>query len=244
MTPLCLRVLVAEKIIATKAPRHEGFTKVKKIIVYFRRQLFNSALRVKKIRLKILGLSYSQDQSGAYALVLAETDGNRRIPIIIGAVEAQAIAINLEGLKPPRPLTHDLFTTVLSTFNIQITEVFIHSFEEGIFYAEMKLTGEKGNFNIDSRTSDAIALALRCSCPIYTTEEVMNQTGIIIDFEDSEEATMEEATDEHSLYDEFTLDELNEMLDKAVHNEEYEKASVIRDEISKRSDPEQKSTGE
>ncbi len=193
---------------------------------------------MKKIRLKILGLSYSQDQSGAYALVLAETDGNRRIPIIIGAVEAQAIAINLEGLKPPRPLTHDLFTTVLSTYDIQITEVFIHAFEEGIFYAEMKLAGEKGNFNIDSRTSDAIALALRCNCPIYTTEEVMSQTGILIDFEDpAEEETLEDELDEHSVYDEFTLDELNEMLEKAVQDEEYEKASVIRDEISKRGDP-------
>lgn len=193
---------------------------------------------MKKIRLKILGLSYSQDQSGAYALVLAETDGNRRIPIIIGAVEAQAIAINLEGLKPPRPLTHDLFTTVLSTFDIHLTEVFIHAFEEGIFYAEMKLTSEKGNFSIDSRTSDAIALALRCSCPIFTTEEVMSQTGILIDFEDSdEEAAAEDELDEHSVYDEFTVDELNEMLDKAIHDEEYEKASVIRDEISKRSEP-------
>ncbi len=192
---------------------------------------------MKKIRLKILGLSYSQDQSGAYALVLAETDGNRRIPIIIGAVEAQAIAINLEGLKPPRPLTHDLFTTVLSTFEIQLTEVFIHAFEEGIFYAEMKLTSEKGSFSIDSRTSDAIALALRCSCPIYTTEEVMGQTGIIIDFEESEEEpATEDAEDDHSIYDEFTIEELNEMLDKAIHDEEYEKASVIRDEISKRDD--------
>ncbi len=189
---------------------------------------------MKKIRLKILGLSYSQDQSGAYALVLAETDGNRRIPIIIGAVEAQAIAINLEGLKPPRPLTHDLFTTVLSTFDIQITEVFIHSFEEGIFYAEMKITGEKGNFSIDSRTSDAIALALRCNCPIYTTEEVMGQTGIIIDFEEPEDELTSEEEDDHTIYDEFTMDELNEMLDKAIHDEEYEKASVIRDEISKR----------
>ena len=192
-----------------------------------------------------MGLSYSQDQSGAYALVLAETEGNRRIPIIIGAVEAQAIAINLEGLKPPRPLTHDLFTTVLSTFDIQLTEVFIHAFEEGIFYAEMKLTGEKGNFNIDSRTSDAIALALRCSCPIYTTEEVMSQTGILIDFEDSdEEAALEDELDEHSVYDEFSIDELNEMLDKAIHDEEYEKASVIRDEISKRSEPDQPLTEE
>ena len=197
---------------------------------------------MKKIKLKILGLSYSQDQSGAYALVLAETDGNRRIPIIIGAVEAQAIAINLEGLKPPRPLTHDLFTTVLSTFDIQLTEVFIHSFEEGIFYAEMKLTGEKGNFSIDSRTSDAIALALRCNCPIFTTEEVMSQTGVIIDFEDTEEeSAIENELDEHSIYDEFTLDELNEMLDKAIHDEEYEKASVIRDEITKRSDSAQES---
>ena len=192
---------------------------------------------MKKIKLKILGLSYSQDQSGAYALVLAETDGNRRIPIIIGAVEAQAIAINLEGLKPPRPLTHDLFTTVLSTFDLKITEVFIHAFEEGIFYAEMKMTGEKGNFSIDSRTSDAIALALRCGCPIYTTEEVMGQTGIIIDFEDTEEtATIENTQKDHSIYDEFTPDDLNEMLDKAIHDEEYEKASVIRDEITKRGD--------
>ena len=198
---------------------------------------------MKKIRLKILGLSYSQDQSGAYALVLAETDGNRRIPIINGAVEAQAIAINLEGLKPPRPLTHDLFTTVLSTFGIQITEVFIHAFEEGIFYAEMKLAGEKGNFNIDSRTSDAIALALRCNCPIYTTEEVMSQTGILIDFDDkAEEEALEDELDEHSVYDEFTLDELNEMLEKAVQDEEYEKASVIRDEISKRGDPDREIT--
>ncbi len=207
--------------------------------------LFNFASRVKKIRLKILGLSYSQDQSGAYALVLAEMDGNRRIPIIIGAVEAQAIAINLEGLKPPRPLTHDLFTTVLSTFGIQITEVFIHAFEEGIFYAEMKLSGEKGNFNIDSRTSDAIALALRCNCPIYTTEEVMGQTGILIDFNDkAEEEALEDELDEHSVYDEFTLDELNEMLEKAVQDEEYEKASVIRDEISKRGDPDRELTEE
>ncbi len=200
---------------------------------------------MKKIRLKILGLSYSQDQSGAYALVLAETDGNRRIPIIIGAVEAQAIAVNLEGLKPPRPLTHDLFTSVLSTFEIHITEVFIHAFEEGIFYAEMKLTGDKGSFSIDSRTSDAIALALRCNCPIYTTEEVMEKTGILIDFEDTEEDTaIEDELDDHSIYDEFTLDELNEMLDKAIHDEEYEKASVIRDEISKRSDPGQQITEE
>lgn len=200
---------------------------------------------MKKIRLKILGLSYSQDQSGAYALVLAETDGNRRIPIIIGAVEAQAIAINLEGLKPPRPLTHDLFTTVLSTYSIQITEVFIHAFEEGIFYAEMKLSSDKGNFNIDSRTSDAIAMALRCNCPIYTTEEVMGQTGILIDFEDAEEdSALEEELDEHSVYDEYTLDELNELLDKAIHDEEYEKASVIRDEISKREAPGSQETAE
>jgi bifunctional DNase/RNase len=192
---------------------------------------------VKKIRLKILGLSYSQDQSGAYALVLAETDGNRRIPIIIGAVEAQAIAINLEGLKPPRPLTHDLFATVLSTFNIQLAEVFINAFEEGIFYAQMKVSGINGDFSIDSRTSDAIALALRCDCPIYTTEEVIGQTGIIIDFDDKEEeASSPDETEGQSMYDEFTTDELNSMLDQAVQDEEYEKASIIRDELSKRSD--------
>ena len=109
----------------------------------------------------------------------------------------------------------------------------------------MKLTGDKGSFSIDSRTSDAIALALRCGCPIYTTEEVMEKTGILIDFEDTEEDTaIEDELDDHSIYDEFTLDELNEMLDKAIHDEEYEKASVIRDEISKRSDPGQQITEE
>ncbi|MCE1198742.1 MAG: DUF151 domain-containing protein [Marinilabiliales bacterium] len=195
---------------------------------------------MKKIKLKILGLSYSQDQSGAYALVLAEVDGSRRIPIIIGAVEAQAIAINLEGLTPPRPLTHDLFTQVLSTFEITLTEVFIHTFEEGIFYAEMKLTGPTGSFNVDSRTSDAIALALRCNCPIFTTEEVMTQTGILIDIEEEDPETPEalngegEEGDENYL-SEYTLDELNEMLAKAIQEEAYEKAGTIRDEIGKRS---------
>jgi len=199
---------------------------------------------MKKIRLKILGLSYSQDQSGAYALVLAETDGSRRIPIIIGAVEAQAIAINLEGLKPPRPLTHDLFATVLSTFNIKLTEVFINAFEEGIFYAQMKVSGINGDFSIDSRTSDAIALALRCDCPIYTTEEVIGQTGIIIEFDDKEEeAAPLEETEGQSMYDEFTTDELNSMLDQAIQDEEYEKASIIRDELSKRSDQSQHQPG-
>ncbi len=126
-----------------------------------------------KIKLNVLGISYSQTQSGAYALVLTEEHGNRRIPIIIGGFEAQAIAIQLEGLTPPRPLTHDLFLSFATAFNISLIEVDIYRLEEGVFYS--KLVCENGNreITIDARTSDAIALALRFKCPIYTTEEII-----------------------------------------------------------------------
>lgn len=195
---------------------------------------------MKKIKLKILGLSYSQDPNGAYALILSEENGKRRIPIIIGAVEAQAIAIHLENLKPARPLTHDLFVTVLSTFEIVLTEVLIHSFEEGVFYSELKLKQNKKGYIIDSRTSDAIALALRFNCPIYTTEEVISQTGIFLDIEEMsedqfvpEDEKPKENKTEPGL-NEFSLNELQEMLERAIQNEDYEKASLIRDEIGKR----------
>ncbi|GET20197.1 bifunctional nuclease family protein [Prolixibacter denitrificans] len=197
---------------------------------------------MRKIKLNILGLSYSQTQSGAYALVLSEDDGNRRIPIIIGAVEAQAIAIQLEGLKPPRPLTHDLFLNTALAFNINVVEVFIHKLEEGIFYAELVCEQDGNQITVDSRTSDAVALALRFECPIYTTEEILDKAGIILDFEEEENEDEESSDkemvgpeeDEDSDYSVYSTEELNTMLDKAVTEEDYEKASEIRDEIQKR----------
>jgi len=197
---------------------------------------------MKKIKLNILGLSYSQTQTGAYALVLSEADGNRRIPIIIGAVEAQAIAIQLEGLKPPRPLTHDLFLNVALAFNIEITEVFIHKLEEGIFYAEIVCEQNSNRIRVDSRTSDAIALALRFECPIFTTEEIIEKAGIIMEFDENGEVNEETEDSDmikkksasHIDYSDLSPEELNEMLEAAISDEDYEKASEIRDEIKKR----------
>jgi len=193
--------------------------------------------RGKKIKLSILGLSYSQTQSGAYALVLAEEDGDRRIPIIIGGVEAQSIAIKLEGLEPPRPLTHDLFFNFAQTFQIEISEVVIYRLEEGIFYAELICIKDDGEeVHIDSRTSDAVALALRFNCPIYTYEEIMDKAGIILEFSKKESATPKPKTSKSGgpKYGKKTLEELQQMLEEAIAAEEYEKASEIRDEINKR----------
>ena len=197
---------------------------------------------MKKVKLNILGLSYSQTQTGAYALVLSEADGNRRIPIIIGAVEAQAIAIQLEGLKPPRPLTHDLFLNVALAFEIEIAEVFIHKLEEGIFYAEIVCVQNTNRIRVDSRTSDAIALALRFECPIYTTEEIIEKAGIIMEFdengevndENEEPGMIKKSSATNIDYSELSSDELNELLETAITDEDYEKASEIRDEINKR----------
>ena len=145
-----------------------------------------------KIRLNVLGISYSQTQSGAYALVLTEEHGDRRIPIIIGGFEAQAIAIQLEGLSPPRPLTHDLFLNFATAFNITLTEVNIYRLEEGVFYSKLICVNGKREVTIDARTSDAIALALRFKCPIFTTEDIMSQSGIVLDAENEVD---EEITD-------------------------------------------------
>ena len=198
---------------------------------------------MKKVKLNILGLSYSQTQTGAYALVLSEADGNRRIPIIIGAVEAQAIAIQLEGLKPPRPLTHDLFLNVALAFDIEITEVFIHKLEEGIFYAEIVCEQGSNRIRVDSRTSDAIALALRFECSIYTTEDILEKAGIIMEFDESgdlhengvsDSNKSQKPTEVQTRYSDYSLEELKELLNEAVADEDYEKASKIRDEINRK----------
>lgn len=192
----------------------------------------------KKIRLNILGLSYSQTQSGAYALVLAEEEGERRIPIIIGGVEAQSIAIKLEGLEPPRPLTHDLFLNFARAFHIELQEVVIYKLEEGIFYSELVCIKNNDTLRIDSRTSDAVALALRFNCPIFTYEEILSKAGIVLDFGDTKEPVPSgkpttTKTSGNPLASK-SLDELQVMLNEAVEAENYEKASEIRDEIKRR----------
>lgn len=190
---------------------------------------------MKKIKLKVVGLSYSETHSGAYALVLQEEDGKKRIPIIIGSFEAQAIAIQLEKLKPPRPLTHDLFVAFASVFQVDLLEVNIYKLEEGLFYSNLVLQKDDEQVVLDSRTSDAIALALRFECPIYTTEEIMDKAGILLSFEEEKDDNIsEERFDRNSVYSKYTIEELEELLQKAVDNEEYEKASSIRDELARR----------
>lgn len=195
---------------------------------------------MQKVKLNILGLSVSQSQSGAYALVLAEEDGDRRIPIIIGPIEAQSIAIQIEGLKPPRPLTHDLFKQMALAFDIEISEIVIYKLEEGIFYSELICNRGEKQIVIDSRTSDAVALSLRFNCPIYTTEEILERAGIVIEFENEHsqeewhQSTADEPVRGKHEYDKYTSAELTQMLDNAIHAEDYEKASAIRDEINRR----------
>jgi bifunctional DNase/RNase len=194
---------------------------------------------MQKIRLNILGLSVSQTQSGAYALVLSEENGERRIPIIIGPVEAQAIAIQLEGLKPPRPLTHDLIKNIAHAFEIALLEVTIYKLEEGIFYSELLCEMDGKEIRVDSRTSDAVALALRFKCPIYTTEDILTKAGIVLEADDKdspETTTFKPKTEStgSSAFSNYTMQELEEMLNDAIQNEDYEKASFIRDEMNNR----------
>ena len=191
-----------------------------------------------RIKLKVLGLSYSQTQSGAYALVLAEEKGERRIPIIIGGFEAQAIAIELEALKPPRPLTHDLFVNFAMAFKIDLLEVTILRLEEGIFYSELLCDSGGSRIKIDARTSDAVALAIRFDCPIYTTKDILDKAGIILPADDKLRTEKPSETKSRlqktNKFQNKTLPELKEMLNKAVEKEDYEEASQIRDEINSR----------
>ncbi|MBO7497415.1 MAG: bifunctional nuclease family protein [Salinivirgaceae bacterium] len=195
-----------------------------------------------KVRLKVLGLSCSQTQSGAYALILSEENGNRRIPIVIGGFEAQAIAIGLERLHPPRPLTHDLFINFAQTFNISITEVNIYHLEEGIFYSELVCMNNGSYMKIDARTSDAVALAIRCNCPIYTTEQIIDKAGIVFNVSEEQVSEQPETAKKEpqptatgtDKYEKLSVKELKKLLSKSISNEDYEEASHIRDEIQRR----------
>jgi len=191
-----------------------------------------------KIKLEIKGLSYSQASSGAYALILGEVDGKRRLPIVIGGAEAQSIAMELEKIKPARPLTHDLFKSFADAFNVRLLEVVIYKFSEGVFYSKLLCASDSLELSIDSRTSDAVALAIRFGSDIYTVAEVMSDAAIVIDeeTEQQEETTEEgdtEAAGENPLGS-LSLTSLDEELQKAVAEENYERASNIRDEINRR----------
>jgi hypothetical protein len=201
------------------------------------------------VRLKIKGISYSQTQNGAYALILNEVDGDRKLPIVIGAFEAQSIAIALEKeIRPPRPLTHDLFKNFADRFDIVVKQVIIHKLVDGVFYSSLICERDKIEEIIDARTSDAIALALRFQAPIFTYKNILDKAGIYLkvepnkeDEESPESIIIEdiineelELSDTEGNYKSHSIEELQNLLDEAVSSEDYEKAAKIRDEISKR----------
>ncbi len=214
---------------------------------------FSILIRMSLVRLKIKGISYSQTQNGAYALILNEVEGDRKLPIVIGAFEAQSIAIALEKeIKPPRPLTHDLFKNFADRFDVVIKQVIIHKLVDGVFYSSIICERDKIEEIIDARTSDAIALALRFNAPIFTYKTILDKAGIFLKFS-SKEKDKEETDDSimvdeilqegetvainpssPDMYKELSMDELRSELDKAVASEDYEKAAKLRDEISKR----------
>ena len=200
------------------------------------------------IKLTIKGISYSQTQSGAYALVLSEMEGKRTLPIIIGAFEAQSIAIALEKeIRPPRPLTHDLFKTFSERFKITVKQVIIHKLVDGIFFSSLICDKDGVEEIIDTRTSDAIAIAIRFLAPIYTYENILDKAGIYLKVEEeiaikeilepeAIQVTIDQAdSSSSSNFSNYSMQELHDQLKEAVENENYEKAAKIRDEISKRS---------
>ncbi|MDR0865379.1 MAG: DUF151 domain-containing protein [Candidatus Symbiothrix sp.] len=188
----------------------------------------------KKVRLKILGITFSQVQAGAYALVLAEENGNRRVPIIIGTPEAQSIAIFLEGLIPPRPLTHDLFINFAKSVDAVLEQVDIYKYEDGVFFSELVFKAGNKTIHIDSRTSDAIALSIRSDAPIFIREEIMKEVSIFISEENDWDEVEEPVNKQRKVsFESMNSDELQESLNEAVANEDYEKASHIRDLLNK-----------
>ncbi|MCU0415884.1 MAG: DUF151 domain-containing protein [Cytophagaceae bacterium] len=206
---------------------------------------------MEKIRLEIIGLSSSQSQTGSFALVLGEVSGNRRLPIIIGMFEAQAIAIEIEKVIPNRPMTHDLFKSFASTFHIQVDEIVISDLKEGVFFAKIVCSDGVNTTEIDARPSDAIAIGLRFDVPIYTYESILSEAGIVLNDETDEEDESEDEDDSDDNQEDLapvakvegikedaiknmSLEQLNLLLSDAIHKEDYERAAKIRDEINKR----------
>jgi bifunctional DNase/RNase len=201
------------------------------------------------VKLTIKGISYSQTQNGAYALILNEVDGDRQLPIVIGAFEAQSIAIALEKeITPPRPLTHDLFKTIADKYEIVITQVIIHKLVDGVFYSSIICERDALEEVIDARTSDAIALALRFNAPIFTYKNILDKAGIFLNKNKQELHSDEEIDDDdilsepevygeeepQNIYSKFSIQELHNMLEEAIQNEDYEKAALIKAEIDKK----------
>lgn len=192
---------------------------------------------MKKIELEIVALSHSVTQSHNYAVVLGEIDGKRRLPIVIGGFEAQAIAVAMERMKPNRPLTHDLFKNTMDSFAIELKEIVINNLLDGIFYAKLVCLKDGEVFEVDSRTSDAIAMAVRFDCPIYTFGFIMDEAGVIIENTDEEQQalpTKKRPKKAKTSLDSMSIADLNEELQTVLDKEDYEKAARIRDEINKR----------
>lgn len=190
--------------------------------------------RMNKILLEVVGLTYSNSQSGAYALIMGEKKANLRLPIIIGEAEAQSIAIAIEGYENRRPLTHDLFKSFAESFDINITEVVINRFKEGLFFSELHCEKDGETFIIDSRTSDAIAIALRFKCPIHTYPQVMEEAGVVLNDEIGADFDSDTDTDLDDGYKKYDIVDLRELLNDAIENEDYATASILRDEINNR----------
>ena len=193
-----------------------------------------------KIELEILGLSSSQSQSGSFALVLGETMGNRRLPIIIGMFEAQAIAIEIEKIVPNRPMTHDLFRSFAESFNFTLEEIIISDLKEGVFFAKVVCSDGGRSIEIDARPSDAIAIGLRFAVPIYTYESVLSEAGIVLTDEEEERPSQSSAAESTKglpfteQLKKLTSERLNALLDETLKKEDYEKAALIRDEMNRR----------
>jgi len=191
------------------------------------------------VKMDILGLSTSPSSGGAYALILSETDGNRRLPIIIGTFEAQAIALELESIKPPRPMTHDLLKSLVQSFNSKVEKVVINDLSEGTFFAQIHCVGDKGDgFELDARPSDAIALAIRFGAPIFVNTEVLDEAGILTEEESSETTAKgkgkgKKVKEEAGQPEMSRMEKLEQELQTAIETENYEKAAKLRDQIQK-----------
>lgn len=199
-----------------------------------------------RVRLRILGISYSQLQSGAYALLLAEEDGPHKIPVVIGASEAQSIAIRIEGIVPPRPLTHDLFVSFAQAFGVKLREVFIYKFEDGIFYSELTFSDGERTVMLDARTSDAIAIAIRAHVPIVTTAAIVRETGFILDDEpddgnsgasaasNANEDLRQAAYFAEPKLENYAVEELERTLEQLIEDENYEEAARVSEILKKK----------
>lgn len=202
-----------------------------------------------RIRLKVLGISYSQIQSGAYALILAQIGGPYRIPVVIGAAEAQSIALRMESITPPRPMTHDLFVSFAHAFGIKLREVFIYRFEDGIFSSELTFSDDERTIVIDSRTSDAIAIAMRTGAPIFTTPEILEETGFLLEESSQEDEDEAAAADAPVFVEEekdiaggepapkienYTVEELQKLLARLIEQENYEEAARVNEIIKRK----------